>query len=64
MGLVANILGIVSGVLMVVKDSTRVMTGVDLIVVNGIVVVVGLMLFRKTKATGWIQDDYVQQPGY
>lgn len=59
-----NILGIVSGVLMVVKDSTKVMQGVDLIFVNGVVLVVGLMLFRKTKAAGWVQDDYVHQPGY
>lgn len=64
MALVGNILGIVSGALMVVKDSSKVMAGVDLIFVNAVVVVVGLMLFRKTKAAGWVQDDYVHQPGY
>lgn len=62
--LVGNILGLIAGIIMAAKDSTLLLPAIDLIVVNCLVLIAGLMLFKKSKGSGWMHEDYVQQPGY
>lgn len=59
-----NILGLVAGIIIAVKDSTLLLPAIDLIVVNCVVLIAGLMLLKKSKGSGWLQEDYLQQPGY
>lgn len=59
MALVGNIVGIVAGILIIITDTTTLLyPGVDLIIVNAIVLILGLLLFRKSKGAGYIQEDY------
>ena len=53
--LVGNIIGLVAGVLFIVKNTAFLYTGIDLIIVNSIVIILGLLLFKKSKGSGWIQ---------
>lgn len=54
LALVGNIIGIVSGILLIVTDTTLLLPGIDLIIVNAIVLILGLLLFRKNKGSGWL----------
>lgn len=62
--LVANLLGVISGIIIIVKDGTALYAGIDLVVVNAIVFITGLMLLKKSKGAGWMQSDYLQKSGY
>lgn len=50
-----NILGLVAGIIIAVKDSTLLLPAIDLIVVNCVVLIAGLMLLKKSKGSGWLQ---------
>ena len=32
---------------------------IDILIINAIVVLLGLMLFRKSKGSGWLQSDFL-----
>lgn len=60
MALVGNILGAIAGILIVAKETALLYAGIDLIVVNLVTVIVGLMLLKKSKGSGWVREDYAQ----
>ncbi len=57
--LVSNLLGVVSGIIIIVRESTALYAGIDLVVVNALVFITGLMLLKKSKGAGWVQSDYL-----
>lgn len=57
--LVGNIFGVIAGIIIIVKDSTALYPGIDLVVVNALVLITGLMLLKKSKGAGWVQSDYL-----
>jgi hypothetical protein len=54
LALVGNIFAIISGVLILIKEKTLIFAGIDLIITNSIVIITGLMLFKKNKGDGWV----------
>lgn len=55
--LVGNIFSLISGILLLAKNLTNInimFIGIDIIVLNVIVLVIGLLLIKKNKGSGWM----------
>ena len=55
MALLGNILGIVTGIIIIIKSIDNILLiGIDIVVINCIVLLCGLMLLKKSKGAGWL----------
>lgn len=55
--LVGNIFSLISGILLLAKNLANInimFIGIDIIVLNVIVLVIGLLLIKKNKGSGWM----------
>lgn len=56
--MVGSLIAIVAGLLAVIKVDDLILVGIDLIIINSLVLLIALMLFRKTRGSGWADDDF------
>ena len=59
--MIANLIAIAAGIVAIVKQSDiLILVGLDIVIVNTVVLLMALMLFRKSKGSGWLHEDFPQ----